>query len=158
MSAADGTAPVDTEAYNDESVIVSGMSCAAASASSASPTTRLPTRIWRSFTVRPRSTNVPVPSSKPGTGSSSPSGPSPLPSHASKGVACTRPAAKRFSWLELTGQKVTDCILKVRSETHAPHVLLHCATRGPPPTPIECLQQAVEFSLCFGAARATASN
>ena len=30
---------------------------------------------------------------------------------------------------------VTDCILIVLSETRAPHVLMHFATRGPPPSP-----------------------
>ena len=135
MSSADGTAPADTEAYNVESVIVIGMSCAAASASSASFTTRLSTRVWRSFIVRPRSTIVPVSTSKPGSGSSSPSGPSPPRSRASKGVACTRSAANVSHGWSLVEQRVTDCIQKVLSATHARHVLMHSATRGPPPSP-----------------------
>ena len=42
---------------------------------------------------------------------------------------------KRVSWLELSGQKVTECILKVLSASHAHHVLLHSAARGPPRSP-----------------------
>ena len=43
---------------------------------------------------------------------------------------------KRLSSLELRGQKVTDCILKRHSDTHAPHALLHSVTKGPPPSPL----------------------
>ena len=42
---------------------------------------------------------------------------------------------QRLSWLALEGQKVSDCILKVHSATHALHVVLHSATRGSPSSP-----------------------
>ena len=65
-----------------------------------------------------RSTNVPVSSSKPGSGSSSPSGPRPLPSHASKGILCTRSAENVSHGWGLVDRE---------------YVLMHSATRCPPP-------------------------
>ena len=71
---------------------------------------------------------------------------------------------ERFAWLQVTGNEVTDGILKMQSATDLPHCCFLCfsgALRCPSSAfehIIECLRQAVKFGLAFGAAAASGSK
>ena len=134
MSSADGTAPVDTEAYNVESVIVIGMSCCCKCIFGFvhyAFVNEGPEIFHRQTTLNYRSSFL----IQTRIGFILAFGPKSATFTCKQRRRLHTVCCKRFSWLEFGGQRVTDCIQKVLGATHASHVFMHSATRGPPPSP-----------------------